>query len=151
MPWGWATYRNEWIKYTGTPKEIYRKCEKKNIDVLKWGKDILWQVEHSDERDLWYIGYALIHFLYNKVSYFPYKSLVVNIGRDGSGVNIGISRHRENFRLMKKPVTVPRSWPKVNIKPGLEKKFATYNNRGHSSWYKLKKILGKIFYRIIGG
>ena len=75
-----------------------------NINPLRYGKDILWQVEHAKEKNLWYVGYMLIHFLHGKLSYFPNQSLVVNVGKDVTaqnsrfGVQDDIARSIMRFR-----------------------------------------------------
>ena len=65
-------------KYVEKPGEIFKKCLENNIDVMSWGKDIKWQIQNAERRNLWYVGYVLIHFLYDKVSYFPNETLVIN-------------------------------------------------------------------------
>jgi len=123
--WGWGTYRSAWSKYLGTPLELYVQCVKKQIPVLDWGIDIRYQAEIAAQKKLWYVGYALTHFLYQGISYFPSESLTANIGFDGSGENTG-ARRKENHLLIEKPVCIPQTWPDVSVIPGLEKKFAAY-------------------------
>ncbi len=143
--WGWGTYKNEWIKYIGEPLDLYKKCAQEKKDILSWGKDIKWQAEHAAERNFWYIGYALTHFLQDKLSYFPNESMVVNIGRDGTGENTGIGSKQDNLSLIQTPVNIAKSWPKVSRSPGLDKKFARYFSPcKRPIFYKVKSLLGKI-------
>lgn len=143
--WGWATYRSRWKRYVGTPEEIYDRCRSEGIDVLSWGKDIEWQVKHSRERDLWYVGYALTHFLDHKVSYFPAETLVVNIGKDGSGENVGATGEAESEQLVYKPVPIPGEWPEVSRLQGIEERFAAYfEPRKRSLYRRLRVALGRM-------
>jgi hypothetical protein len=142
--WGWGTYKWAWEKYDRTPIDLYHLCEKKNIKALEWGKDIKWQAEHAVERNLWYVGYALTHFLWNKVSYFPEESLTINIGRGPAGENMsgGVP---DDISKIDAPVGIPDTWPEVSIFPGLERRFASYfEGKRVPVWRKLRKMAGKI-------
>jgi hypothetical protein len=143
--WGWATYRPAWQRYVGTPLEIYQHCTCNGVRVLNWGTDLRWQAEHAAERDLWYVGYALTHFLCGGVSYFPRESLTVNIGRDGSGENVGGIGQDTNMPLIDEPVSLPEAWPEVAVPPGLEKRFAAYfQPKRRAPWCKVRTRLGRI-------
>ena len=140
--WGWGTYRDEWNKYVETPGELYKKCLDNNIDVLSWGKDIKWQIQNAEKRNLWYVGYVLVHLLYDKVSYFPNESLVINYGKDASGENTGWGIE-DDYSIQGKPIKLPEEWPDVYVPPNLNLKFKEYFDP------KKKTVLQKL--RIFGG
>lgn len=142
--WGWGTYEWAWKKYDRTPLDLYHLCEEKNIRVLDWGKDIKWQAEHAAERNLWYVGYALTHFLWDKVSYFPEESLTINIGRGPGGENMS-GGTPDDISKMDIPVSIPNTWPEFCIFPGLERRFASYfEGKPVPVWKKLGKMAGLI-------
>jgi hypothetical protein len=123
--WGWATYRSAWETYQGTPLEIYRQCQEENLDILSWGNDLKWQAENAAERNLWYVGYALTHFIQKGISFFPTNSLTTNIGFDGSGQNSSIRWQKSN-QLVNIPESLPQQWPKIYLHPETAKKFFNY-------------------------
>ncbi|MGA1977605.1 MAG: hypothetical protein ABSG89_07085 [Bacteroidales bacterium] len=143
--WGWATYRKYWILYNDAPLNIYKKCLAANIDIDKWGSDIKWQAENAERKNLWYIGYALTHMMYRKLSYFPKESLTINIGRDGSGENTGGGK-QDNFRLIKKPVNFRPNWPTIYDENNSKKFYKFFNPDKNKSfketiYYLLKRWL----------
>jgi len=123
--WGWATYRHYWQHFQGKPIELFKQCETRGIPVLQWGNDLQHQAEQAEAKNLWYVGYALTHFLNQKVSYFPSESLVVNIGHDGSGENCGAQATIDRS-LIDQPVAVPQNFPDVQLEKKLSVKFANY-------------------------
>ncbi len=144
--WGWGTYRNAWLKHVGTPLELFRQCTEKGLRVLDWGTDIRWQAEHAAERNLWYVGYLLTHFLYGGVSFFPAQSLTVNIGFDGSGENNGATG-TSMADLLHLPVSVPGKWPDVVVPPDIEKSFHAYFSPRKPLLRALKKAVRKVLQR----
>ncbi|OFX73145.1 MAG: hypothetical protein A2X12_03895 [Bacteroidetes bacterium GWE2_29_8] len=85
--WGWATWEDRWQEYDHSisMKEIINKSEclskRFNIGDFKYTNILMKEGEHWDIR--WY--YNL--FMRNRLGVFPSKSLVKNIGFDGSGTN----------------------------------------------------------------
>lgn len=122
--WGWATYRKYWELYNDSPLKVYNKCIAAGIPVHEWGDDLKWQAEHAEQKKLWYVGYALTHLLYGKLSYFPKSTFTVNIGRDGSGENTGGGK-QDDIALLAQPVEQDANWPK-EYDPSLRKKIARY-------------------------
>lgn len=138
MCWGWGTYSWAWKLYKGSPKEIYNECINQGINALEWGKDIKWQVDMSEKRNLWYVGFALTHMLYNKLTYYPYEKLTLNFGKDSSGVNDGEHLYyKENYKLVNTPVTPFK-------KDGLEKFIISKKLPARTRKYfdRTKKTLG---------
>jgi len=135
--WGWGTYADQWKKFKGTPLEIYKECETRGVDVLKWGQDLKYQAETAEERNLWYVGFALTHFLENCVSYVPSETLTVNIGFDGSGENCGFVP--VDTDLATKPVALPDRWPLVGVRHGEARRFAGYFTKKRPLIIRIKK------------
>lgn len=125
--WGWATTREHWLKYDRSPLELYRACEQKGLNVLSWGQDLKWQAENAEARNLWYVGFALTHFLHGGVCYFPVESLSDNVGFDGSGENCSIvAQAGEHTDAATAMVAVPERWPKVRVPRHEDRRFAAY-------------------------
>ena len=82
IPWGWSVSSEHWLNFIK-----YNKNKKKVKD------SILIRLEKlvKDKKKIW--SYAFIKYNYlNKFSYlYPSKSLIKNIGFDGSGINSKIT------------------------------------------------------------
>jgi hypothetical protein len=145
--WGWGTYKKYWIKYTEKPIELFSKAQKLNIDLLIWGKDIKDQAILAEERNLWYVGYLIQHFIENKISYFPQQSLTVNIGKDGSGENINTGHVQDDITLLSVPVRSPVEWPEPETNYKIASRFARYfeNRTGNQLIYIVKYLIVKIY------
>lgn len=144
--WGWATYRHYWQYFQGKPIELFRQCETRGIQVLQWGNDLQHQAEQAEAKNLWYVGYALTHFLNQKVSYFPNQSLVVNIGHDGTGENCGTQTTIDQS-LVDLPVAIPKNFPDVKLEANLPEKFSRYFSPPlprRSLIQKLRSVPGKV-------
>ncbi len=137
--WGWGTYAHQWQKFTKSPLELYSECERRGLNVLKWGKDLKHQAEVAEERNLWYVGFALTHFLEDGISYLPSETLTVNIGFDGTGENCGLVQINE--QIIDKPVNIPIKWPKPRIRWGVANGFAEYFGRRKKVSKRLRSFL----------
>lgn len=144
--WGWGTYADQWRKYNSSPLDLFHECEKRGLGVLKWGQDLKWQAENAEKRNLWYVGYALTHFLENSLSYLPTETLTVNIGFDGSGENCG--KVSVDELMVSQPVSLPIEWPEVYVPKGLERRFAGYFEKKQSFLKRARKLITRILKRI---
>ena len=143
--WGWGTYKWAWELYSDSPKEMYDKCMNRGINPEIWGKDIHWQAENAESRNLWYVGYLLTHLLFNGISFFPCEPLAMNIGRDSSAEN---TKRGKQDNLNKKLVRVNnfepiifRSQPKA-----IKKRFAKYFERRNRSFKSIIRYVYHKFY-----
>jgi GT2 family glycosyltransferase len=136
--WGWGTYKKYWELYKNSPSEIYQKCLSAGIKSENWGSDIKWQVDNAENRNLWYVGFMLIHFLYKKLSFFPNETLTLNIGRDPSGENTKGGK-QDNMKLAKIPVENFNSCRELKFSRKTSKGFRTYFSSKRPNY--LKKFL----------
>ncbi|MEO0702458.1 MAG: sugar transferase [Pseudomonadota bacterium] len=92
--WGWATWADRWVNFHKDPEQLIsswtlRQIDRFNIDRAEpdfWG-----QVEANARGDLntWAIFWYATIFRQNGLCLNPSKSLVLNIGLDGSGEHCG--------------------------------------------------------------
>lgn len=139
--WGWGTYKKYWKLYDRSPLEIYNEVIIKNPKLLNWGDDMRIQALNSSRYNLWYIGYALLHFHYNKLSFFPAENLIINIGRDNEATNTKGGIH-DDYKLMHKEIMIKSDFDKI-IKPkSLPRHFRKYfDYKGQSFIYiQIKKV-----------
>lgn len=91
--WGWASWIDRWNKVDWEIKdyEQFKKDNKMNADFNRGGSDmsdmLISQME--GKIDSWAIRFDYAHFKNNCYNIRPVKSLVKNIGFDGSGVHCG--------------------------------------------------------------
>ncbi|PHS70956.1 MAG: glycosyl transferase [Methylophaga sp.] len=90
--WGWATWEVEWDLFNDDGKALLNRIESGNLTQsfekngpYSYLKMLKQQV--AGENNSWYIRWYASCFLHNKLTLMPSKSLVQNIGIDGTGVH----------------------------------------------------------------
>lgn len=91
-PWGWATWRRAWELFeqdqTTLLRALYRDDLVYEFDLAGSFPHTAWLIRSSKgEGDSWalrWIGSAIVH---HKLTLYPARSLVRNIGMDGSGTH----------------------------------------------------------------
>ena len=89
-PWGWATWRDRWIDYSSDLRELVARSraegafETLDADLQAYceGEAFL-----SGDADVWSLNWILVHALTRSGALFPSRSLIDNIGFDGTGVH----------------------------------------------------------------
>lgn len=93
--WGWATWADRWQHYHKDVNYLVRKFSAQDIWAfnVKGAEDFWQQVLDNRDRkiDTWAIFWYATIFINNGLCLSPYRSLVQNIGLDGSGVHCGES------------------------------------------------------------
>lgn len=160
--WGFGTWRRCWNKVIwdlGTLKGIF-----KHRDIInkfnKWGgndsAEILFNTFDGISSS-WSIRYNFAAYLNNAYTILPNKSLIFNIGCDGSGTHCG--NHEYNIRMMDHDVVIPKTikFDKIRnkqllqtFKPvGLKKRINRYLSNHRTLKNNIYKIIGnKIISRI---
>ena len=95
--WGWATWRDRWRATNFDSGSLYQQIVDQslkhefnlfgalqNLDMLK--------KQASGEIDSWAIRWHASMFLQNRLTLYPPRSLVLNLGLDGSGTHEGESK-----------------------------------------------------------
>jgi hypothetical protein len=111
--WGWATWQRAWLHFDAEAKG-YKKLAKDRDLIRKFdlgGHYSYFKMLRSQQRgkaDSWAIRWYLSVFLRNGLALYPRKTLVQNIGFDGSGVNCAVSSIEEsrldmNFKVQNLP------------------------------------------------
>ena len=114
--WGWATWKDRWEKF------------ERNIEPLdNWGDDILPMLDRAlkGKLDTWDIQFAVHHLVNNLKCIHPPKSLVKNIGTDGTGTHQkkGLSKFDTDINNVEPIFRYP-----VEIDEGIRKQFCEKNN-----------------------
>lgn len=93
--WGWATWRDRWATVDWEVKDIeqFKKSGRQQRAFNRSGDDLSDMLIGSVEGRLhsWYARFAYAQFKQQRLSIVPVRSLIQNIGMDGSGVHCGPS------------------------------------------------------------
>jgi putative methyltransferase (TIGR04325 family) len=108
--WGWATWKRGWNLFEPDGKILLKELEKrklaKNFDMngaYKFTKMLKDQIKGKN--DSWAIRWHASAFLASKLTLYPGKSLVTNIGLDGSGTHCSKSSALVS-KLAVKPISL---------------------------------------------
>lgn len=100
--WGWGTWKNSWMHFEKNPKKQIEQLNKDNLwnDFNLNGAHNNFEAQlrenASKKNNTWAIFWYYSVFVRNGLCLHPYKSLVRNIGHDGSGVNSYQLEHKQN-------------------------------------------------------
>ena len=85
IPWGWCVNAKLWSKYLAYSK---KKSQKTNDNLINKISKICLKKEN---KSIWSKKFIEFNLIANKKIIFPNKSLIKNIGFDGSGINSSIT------------------------------------------------------------
>jgi len=145
--WGWATWANRWKYLVRDPNILLEQLRIKNLTKdfdLNGAYPYTNMLERNCNKalDSWAIRWHASMFLENRVSLYPGKTLVKNMGRDGSGTHGGSQEEIENV-MADSPIDY--SWTKPQesrrivrkIQKKLRSRYHTYSAsdpRRYTSW-----------------
>jgi len=141
--WGWATWKRGWNLFekdaVKLKKELLDRHLKYDFDyygTFPYFKMLEKQIK--GEVDSWAIRWYASAFLKNKLTLYPSRSLVKNIGQDGSGTHVQADRSLE-IGLPQKPINLDNIV--VEESGEARKKISEYFFRNMGLKSKLQKIL----------
>jgi hypothetical protein len=92
--WGWATWKDQWALFEPNGEKLLSELKQKKLikrfdfnGAYSYSKMLKNQIKGKN--DSWAIRWYASAFLKNKYTLYPGKSLVLNIGNDGSGTHCG--------------------------------------------------------------
>lgn len=108
--WGWATWKRAWDLFNSDGAEQWRKVQAEGREIefdLDGSYDYSGMLKGriAGQNQSWAILWYATAFLRNKLTLYPGRSLVQNIGFDGSGTHGG-AVNSFAVRLADRPVTV---------------------------------------------
>ncbi len=141
--WGWATWRRAWKKYNNNANILLDRInihdEKNMFDYNGYGGYIKMLKDAIDKRnDSWAIRWYASTFLEDMYTLYPGKSLVNNIGLDGSGTHKEYS-NQQTFEKVDYRIEMGRI-------PIQDSKKA---RQAFLEYFKSRKIVFKIINKII--
>ena len=94
--WGWATWRRGWALFNPDGQFLFDELRRQKLLNAfdfngAYGYSAMLQGQIAGSNDSWAIRWYASAFLGNKLTLYPEKSLVHNIGNDSSGTHCGTS------------------------------------------------------------
>lgn len=94
--WGWATWRRGWALFNPDGQFLLDELRRQNsLNAFDfngaYGYSAMLQGQIAGSNDSWAIRWYASAYLANKLTLYPGKSLVYNIGNDSSGIHSGTS------------------------------------------------------------
>jgi hypothetical protein len=147
--WGWATWKNRWDLFEYEPKKLkYELTKKKLFKKFEYGNSVFTNMLQNlidGKIESWAICWHALAVINNKLTLYPGKSLIDNIGNDCSGVHSG-KTNMYDTKISESPVPVK----KIPIEESLLVRKLTkqflINNFGEKKlskiyWENLKRFL----------
>lgn len=86
--WAWGTWRDRWQHDNRDLVDLLEKCRRDRIDLAQGGADILdflGEYLEGNLKDVWSLPWLVNVYLRKGLYAYPVRSLIQNIGLDGSG------------------------------------------------------------------
>lgn len=137
--WGWGTWKERWSHYEQNYRMLGRIMKNPELaeQLHTWGEDLENYLLGNiyGYCDSWAVFWALTVIERKGYCLYPYKSLIKNIGFDGTGVHSKTKEKREQ-QLNNENVYDFKLPEKIEIPVGCEERFADY-----FSWVSSEKKL----------
>ena len=123
IPWGWATTSFHWINFRKMKKN------KNNFYYLKNFLKIIKKLNKlvkNNTKNIWSLNFIIYNFLTKKKFVFPNKSLIKNIGFDGTGVNSKITNSFDTIYFPTKKINTKNMIENDKLKKDQEENLLKY-------------------------
>ena len=110
IPWGWFITSKDWIIYRKYTKQKKKESTIKDKLFLKIKK-----IVGNKNRKIWSLEFIEYNLIKNKKIIFPNKSLIKNIGFDGSGVNSSITNKFSTLYSKPKKINVAKIYQNESL------------------------------------
>jgi hypothetical protein len=156
--WGWATWRRAWEKFNpdgrGLLQQLKDSGQTRDFDFDDSGHyTAMLRGQIAGTNDSWAVRWYASAFLENMLTLYTGKSLVRNIGFDGSGTHSGTSREldtdmaKTKIRLAAPPINIKES---SDGREAFEMFFRSLNDTSHKSLVHLsvRRLASLIWRRV---
>lgn len=145
--WGWATWERGWKIFEEDGGKLFRELKNKKLNRrfdFNYGYPFLRMLENQIKglNDSWAIRWYASAFLKGKLTLYPGRSLVKNIGFDNSGIH-GTSMNLFNGEISDTPIKIEKIPIKENEKAfsAVERYFKSLSLRPFIFFIKFKQYL----------
>jgi hypothetical protein len=109
--WGWATWKRGWELFNPSGVELLTELKNKKLTKLfdfngSYPFTIMLEDQIEGKNNSWAIRWNASAFLRDKLTLYPGKSLVINVGNDGSGTHSDVMTNIWDASLSLSPVNV---------------------------------------------
>ncbi len=143
-PWGWGTWKRAWQNYNDDGLALLKEVDKIGKKDFNYGENgynnyyqMLKQIAYGKE-NFWDVKWYASIYIKDGLGLFPSKSLVRNIGHDGSGLHcnyfFGSKQFLEQNIIEKIEVNPISTTANLNI----AKKFSRYNHKLNNPGFFIK-------------
>lgn len=110
--WGWATWKRGWDQFEQDGQKLLLKLKKRKLEKAfdingSYSYTKMLEDQIKGKINSWAIRWYASAFLNDKLTLYPGKSLVNNIGNDSSGVHCGTTDSLDTY-LSNKPIIINR-------------------------------------------
>lgn len=144
--WGWATWKRAWQQFNPDGKALLDEIKSRNLSKSfdfngKYPYTRMLQRQVNGRNNSWAIRWNASLFLKEVLSVNAGKSLVKNIGFDGSGIHSGNQDiYATNLCNQKLSVNIPE----ITENKAVRKSFEEYYGKTNSFWAKVKRRLRNV-------
>ena len=148
--WGWATWQRAWQHFDPDMKGYEQLKSNKNKRYKfnlngSFAYFNMLEAQLAGNIDAWCIRWYLSTFMLDSLTLFPKKSLVANIGFDGSGTHCGESLSLDGEMAQNKILSMPKSLELNYEEVNLVYKYLRSLNQPPSLLQRIKNKIMRIF------
>jgi len=141
--WGWGTWGRAWKLYIEDTQQLINSIQTQDLDFTEFGNPLKMLKDQLDGKvDSWAVRWQASLFLQKKLTLYPKRSLVQNIGFDNSGTHSNFTV-RFKVRLFQEEIKVEKIPTIENAKA--KEHFEEYFNENFF-WINVKDRVYKILY-----
>lgn len=143
--WGWATWDRAWREFDPNATaygELKRDAKRRRAFDMNGGYaySSMLEAHLAGKNDSWAIRWNLSVFMHDGMVLYPKKSLVENIGFDGSGVHC----RRESLAQLMDLSFVPKRLPMPGIEPAIRNQVFEYFRARRSPGARLRALMQRV-------
>jgi hypothetical protein len=136
--WGWATWKRAWNIFEADGQKLFNKLMEKKMHKEadfndSYGFTQMLKDQISGKNDSWAVRWYMSAFLNDMLTLYVGKSLVKNIGLDGSGT------HRDISNMLAVGLSNEFNLKKVNVAENLQAR-RSMENRSMENYFKSMKV-----------
>lgn len=108
--WSWGTWARAWKGMDQDAASLVNSCLEKNIDIMRYGADLLAMAKVERASNIWAVRFAYLHLLRGGLCMRPPRSLVAHEGFDEYGTN-AIGPSKWAITALDIAPELPKAWP----------------------------------------
>lgn len=152
--WGWATWERAWKKYSpDLTAWLGMRNDRETVRRINlygnYDYDILLDLAVAGKIDSWAIRFYMQLINNNGLSLFPRRSLIQNIGHDGSGTHGHSNVAYQQKQLGKLPDKIKFNWPTERASREEAAQFFNSIGKTQKTWFRyLRRLHHQITYKV---